>query len=155
MTLRPLLAAGLLLAATAAPSGCDLEPDVGPPIHAVCANVDSDPTTDVSFETDILRGIFMRAQTGCAECHDPASPTPVGVEIGGLTLTSFATLTTGGNNSAATIVVPGDPCSSVLLQKVKPGPPFGGRMPRNAPPFLSTDELNLINDWIVEGARDN
>ena len=35
------------------------------------------------------------------------------------------------------------------------GPPFGSRMPLDGPPYLEDVDLELIGDWIVEGAHDN
>ena len=32
---------------------------------------------------------------------------------------------------------------------------FGARMPLDGPPYLSLTDLQLISDWIVEGAHDN
>ena len=60
-----------------------------------------------------------------------------------------------GANSAATIVVPGAPCESVLYLKLSAAPPSGARMPANGPPFFTTDELTLVHDWIAEGGLEN
>lgn len=146
---------GLAAVAGLALSSCDMEPDVGEPIHERCADGDTDPDTDVSFEQDFLTAIVARTSGGCLSCHDPSSPTPVGVEIGGLDLRSYESLRAGGVNSGANIVVAGQPCDSVLFQKLAPGPPFGSRMPLNGPPFLTSEELTTLHDWIAEGARDN
>jgi hypothetical protein len=153
---RAALAVALLLAA--APAGCvldELAPDVGPPLAGACDDTDSDPDTDVSFGRD-LRPLFNRArpEAGCS-CHSPAGGNPSGIELGGLDLGSYRTLRQGGRSSRAQIVVPGDPCASILLQKISDTPPFGARMPLNGPPFLSPDEIQLVHDWIAEGARDN
>ena len=75
--------------------------------------------------------------------------------MGGLDLTSYATLREGGVVSETDIVVPGRPCDSVLVQKISGSPPFGARMPLGGPPYLSEDEQQLVRDWIAEGARDN
>ena len=53
------------------------------------------------------------------------------------------------------IVVPGDPCRSIILHKLSATPPFGARMPLDGPAYLSTEELLLVHDWIAEGAEDN
>jgi hypothetical protein len=132
-------------------------PDVGPPARGRCVNEDSDPGTTVSFHDDILQGIFLRTHdvgVGCG-CHQPSSDTPIGIEIGGLELSSYEYLRKGGVNSGASIVVPGDACSSVIVQKVGDGPPFGSRMPFSGPPFLSEEDQQVIRDWIVEGALDD
>jgi hypothetical protein len=128
----------------------DLEPDVGPPLRAVCSNVDSDPETNVSFAGDIAP-MF----DGCLDCHAPNAPTPLGFEVGGLDMSSYSTLRAGGAISGSDVIIDGQPCQSVLVQKVGPAAPFGGRMPLNGPPFLSELQRQLIHDWIAEGARDN
>jgi hypothetical protein len=55
--------------------------------------------------------------------------------------------------SGERIVVPGNPCRSLIVEKVREYPSFGGRMPLNGPPFLTDEEIQLISDWIAEGAR--
>ncbi|MEZ4363592.1 MAG: hypothetical protein R3B48_25675 [Kofleriaceae bacterium] len=143
----------MIALAAALLGGCidALAPEVGPPLRAVCVNEDSDPTKDVSFATDLRDKIFAPR---CGFCHTPTASTPIGVTLGGLDLSTYATLRSGGVNSAQTIVVPGRPCQSVLVQKVMEGPPFGDRMPENGPPYLSRAEVTLLSDWIAEGARE-
>jgi Planctomycete cytochrome C len=146
-----------LLGALLAAGGCieDLRPDVGPAAQAPCVDEDSDPATEVRFGSDIVDTIFAREVTGCHQCHRPTAPTPLGFEVGGLDLSTATSLMAGGVVSGSDIVMPGRPCESILLQKVSPGPPFGGRMPLNGPPFLNDEERQLIHDWIAEGALDN
>jgi hypothetical protein len=79
----------------------------------------------------------------------------VGIEVSGLDLSSFSKVMRGGNQSGPEIVIAGDPCNSILLQKVSAAPPFGSRMPSDGPPYLTPTERQLISDWILEGARDN
>ena len=69
-------------------------------------------------------------------------------------MTSFTTLRSGGQNSSTDIVVDGEPCESFLLLKVTDGVPFGARMPLDGP-GLSPRQIQLIHDWIAEGALDN
>ncbi len=144
----------LLLALLLTGGACDLEPDVGPPSQARCVDGDSDPDGRVSFALDVMP-IFARDVVGCARCHDPGRAGAVGAQLSGLDLSSYDAALEGGARSTATLVVPGEPCDSVLYQKLLPGPPFGGRMPLDGPPYLSNRELQLIHDWIAEGALDN
>ena len=132
-----------------------LDPMVGAPLAERCANQDSDPDTPVSFSQDIMP--IIRGETaspGCS-CHIPTDPNPIGFEQTGLDLSSYRGLRNGGTNSQSSIVVEGEPCSSVVWQKVSPGPPFGSRMPFDGPPFLDQATRTLLADWIAEGARDN
>ena len=146
-------AAGAVTALDALSLGACIEvlgPDVGPASQSSsCAIEDSDP--EVSFQTDIQAEIF---EPRCARCHTPDGDSPIGIERGGLDLSSYTTLRAGGVESGAAIVVDGDACASVLLQKLGDDPPFGARMPfgRSA---LSDAEQQTIGDWIVEGAQDD
>ena len=136
-------------------TGCGaLEPDVGPLLAGTCDNADSDPDASVSFSASI-RPLIARPVGGCS-CHLPSSTgAGPGIQLSGLDLSSLSSLRRGGNLSSLQIVVPGQPCASVLFQKVSEAPPFGSRMPLGGPPFLSADELALIHDWIAEGASEN
>ena len=136
-------------------SGCidGFDPDLGGELGNKCRERDSDPQTDVSFTNDILLRVFA-GDGMCLPCHDPSSDAPQGYQDGGLDLTSHGKLMAGGANSAADIVIPGQPCSSRLFQKLGPAPPSGSPMPLELPP-LSTKHLNLIHDWIAEGAKNN
>ena len=50
-------------------------------------------------------------------------------------------------------VVPGNAAASVLYKKIS-GTTCGDRMPRNLPPLI-TSEIDLIRDWINQGALNN
>ncbi|HEX7842894.1 MAG TPA: hypothetical protein VF469_35715 [Kofleriaceae bacterium] len=142
---------GLGLAILAA---CALEPDVGPRLAGTCNDTDTAPRTSVSFSQDI-RPLIVRPTGGCS-CHLPSSTgAGTGTQLAGLDLSSFASLRAGGFNSGDRVVVAGEPCASIMYQKLSDSPPFGSRMPLNGPPFWSPDELRLLHDWIAEGASDN
>ena len=131
------------------------DPEVGEPLFARCSSVDSDPDVELSYARDI-RPIFLgyTAAPGCS-CHMPGAMDPIGLQQSGLNLSTYDSLRSGGVNSQTAIVVEGDPCNSVLWQKISPGPPFGSRMPFDGPPFLDDITRQTIADWIAEGARDN
>ncbi len=143
---------GGLIALAVAGAGCldALGPELGPEI-AACAPEDSDPQRAISFRSDVLDQLLTRK---CAKCHTPEAVNPIGIEISGLDLSGYATLRAGGNNSGTGVVIDGDPCRSVLSQKVGEAPPYGGRMPRGGP-YLDVVEQQVIADWIAEGASDN
>jgi len=133
----------------------DLEPEVGELRTGICEPEDSDPEHDVSFMEDLLPLIERPGGEGGCSCHTPKSARPIGIELAGLNLGSPEALLRGGKMSGDQIVVPGDPCSSIIVQKVSSAPPFGARMPTSGPPYLSPAERNLLADWIAEGAHDN
>ena len=91
----------------------------------------------VDFRTQVLPIFGSR----CTLCHGGSS---------GLTLTSHAALLAGGVHGP--VVLPCDPDASNLIQKLGPTPPFGVRMPRSGPPYLSLEEMAILHQWIVDGA---
>jgi len=146
-----------LVAVLAVLAGCsvDLAPDVGPPLTGACDPSDSDPTIDISFAADIRPLMDRpRGMAGCS-CHTPTNGLPSGIEQSGLDLGSIHSLRQGGRTSGTDIVIPGDPCSSLIVQKLESTPPFGSRMPLDGPPYLEPEEIMLIRDWIAEGAMEN
>jgi hypothetical protein len=146
--------AAIAAAAALGAGGCSLEPDVGPLLAGVCNDTDSNPNRSVSFAADI-RPLLDRPMAGCS-CHMPL-PGGAGqaTQLSGLSLSSYASLREGGINSGSQVVIAGEPCASILYQKLSDAPPFGSRMPLTGPPFLTPDELALIHDWIAEGAANN
>ncbi len=159
MTLRSWIKGGLGITGLAglavlAATSCSLEPDVGPELAGACSDTDSNSKVDVSFSTQI-RPLLNRVPGGCA-CHMPtANGLGPATQLVGLNLSSLALLREGGVTSGARIVVPGQPCASVIYQKTSEAPPFGSRMPLNGPPYMTAEEHQLLHDWIAEGASDN
>jgi hypothetical protein len=49
-------------------------------------------------------------------------------------------------------VVPGDPDASFLIQKLDGTQTVGERMPAGGPPYLTTATINVIRQWIQNGA---
>jgi mono/diheme cytochrome c family protein len=85
--------------------------------------------------------------TRCAKCHTDNGL--MGSPPEELRLTSYASTL---ESSERARVVPGNPDASELVRRIrgqaKP------RMPFDGPPFLDSDEIRLIEDWIAQGARD-
>jgi hypothetical protein len=141
------LAAALVACAT-------IDPDVGPLLAGACSETDSDPAHAVSFNHDIRT--VISAPTGGCSCHlsqTGAGPGPATV-ITGLDLGSYQSLLQGGHNSGPNVIIANQPCESILYQKIGVAPPFGSRMPLGLAP-LSDQTIQLIHDWIAEGALDN
>lgn len=149
----PILVAAALLALPLGSCLGRVEPEVGEPVALECDPADSDPERDVSFDDDILPLLQRPPSAAGCSCHDPTQRSPIGLERSGLDLSGYRQLMRGGATSGTDIVVPGDPCESVLLMKVGDAPPFGSRMPLSGPPHLSPTEVQLVHDWIAEGAR--
>jgi hypothetical protein len=145
----------LLIGTLASSCLSELEPDVGDLRAGTCQSEDSDPAVDVRFSTDILPLFQRSGSLGGCTCHQPANRSTSGIDQSGLSLQNYASLMRGGNASQSDIVIPGDPCASVIVQKVSNAPPYGARMPPGGPPFLTPEEIGLLRDWIAEGAHEN
>jgi hypothetical protein len=145
------LAAALVCAASCSA----FEPEAGAPVIQ-CVDADSDPATSVVFHRDI-RPIMDHFRLdpvapGCRSCHYASEPMHEGLDIGGLNLETLGSLLKGGNTSGANIVVPGKPCSSAIVQKLL-GTYAGPQMPKNATRPWNAAEIQLMIDWIAEGAH--
>jgi len=153
--------------------GCDAwSPTVGEAIDSATSDVEVPPSdvsvdgdapaevsTDsgaVSFARDIRplmnRAIDSPVAKGC-RCHYPSSPTHIGLDLGGLDLSTLGTLREGGGSSGSRIIVPGDPDKSIIVQKLRGTYALGTRMPKNGPPFWTEAEIEIMRRWIAEGAK--
>lgn len=94
--------------------------------------------TNISY-TATIQPIF---NTNCTSCHG---------SYGGLTLTSYSDLRSGGNSGD--IVIPNNVAESLLIRKLR-GTAGGAQMPQNQDPLDQTT-INLIETWIDEGALEN
>ena len=97
-----------------------IEPETGDRLTA-CVDGDSDPNVKVSFAKDIrpiINGLVPGPKP-CANCHFPNSGTHEGFDQTGLDLTTLRWLRRGGTRTADDIVVPGQPCKSAIIQKLR------------------------------------
>ena len=94
--------------------------------------------TNISY-TATIQPIF---NTNCTGCHGG---------YGGLTLTSYSDLKSGGNSGD--VVIPNNVAESLLIRKLR-GTAAGSQMPQNQDPLDETT-INLIETWIDEGALEN
>ena len=94
--------------------------------------------------TSFARDVKPILQKQCSGCHRP------GGASGGLDLSTYASFQAGGGRGAAFVAGAPDESLTVkyLLAVVKPQMPMGG-----AP--LPKDQIDLIRDWIREGAKDD
>jgi hypothetical protein len=96
----------------------------------VCAQVD--------YQTQI-QPIF---NANCTSCHGGNS---------GVSLNNYqATMNSVGVQYQRKIVEPGNANASPLVEKIKPNPTIGNRMPTGR--ALSSEQIALIETWINEGA---
>jgi len=94
------------------------------------AGGESAPAVEGPATYATLQPVF---ENQCGACHGEAA-------MGGLNLTTYATLMAGGEKGA--IVNPGEPEGSVLVQ-IQSGEHFGQ---------LTSEELDLVKQWITDGA---
>ena len=93
----------------------------------------------VDYQTQI-QTIF---NNNCTSCHING-----GAYYGGLDLSTYANVMTGGNSGA--VITPFDHANSYLWQRVN-----NGEMPPGNNPDLSSSQIDLIALWIDEGALEN
>jgi hypothetical protein len=90
---------------------------------------------------------------GCKSCHYHTEASHIGLDLGGLDLTTLGTLRMGGGSSGSRIVVAGKPAESVIVQALLGQYPYANRMPKNGNPYWSSEEIGLVMRWISEGAK--
>jgi hypothetical protein len=149
---RALIVAGVAFGVAVAPGCADLEPEVGEAI-AACVDADSNPAVPVVFKRDIrpiMRG-DVPGPKPCANCHYRSRGTKEGLNAVNLDLETLGTLRKGGINTANDIVIPGQPCKSAIVNKLR-GTYDGARMPRGGP-YWTHEQIQLMADWIFEGAQ--
>jgi hypothetical protein len=159
--LRTWRAFSFVLFAAVQLAACGLvTPEAGDKLNFACSNDDSDPAKSVSFKDD-LRPIMNRLKTdptgpGCKSCHyedgDDSIANP-GIELGGLNMTTLGGLRKGGNTSRGVAAVPGKPCDSAIIKKIRGIYRTGVRMPKVGVRYLNEQEIQLFSDWIAEGAK--
>ena len=147
----------------------DLSPRVGPlttpttdctdDAGTACGGGANEGGTDsglISFKRDI-RPIMDRHKDdpetfGCRDCHYNTSPAPIGIYQARLDMTTLGALRKGGSSTGARIVIPGDPENSGIVKKLRGTYPTGKRMPLSGPPYWTDAQIQLMADWIAQGA---
>lgn len=105
-----------------------------------------EPPSDVSFSKDVSP--ILQSSCSGSGCHIPEG-------ISGVKLGSYQNIMNSeGTQYGKDIVVPGDAGASPIIDKLKPSPQYGQRMPYNRP-ALSSDEIAKIEAWINQGANNN
>jgi hypothetical protein len=146
---------GLALTLVCCTACIDLDPNVGAS-PLVREEPDSGDAGTISFARDI-RPLINRTSSptakGCVPCHDPSAPKHVGLDLGGVDVSTLGKLREGGGTSGRRIIVPYEPDASALVQKLRGTYAYGTRMPKSGPPFWTDEEIRLVVDWIAQGAR--
>jgi hypothetical protein len=102
----------------------------------------ADLDAEAFFEKHVRPLLISR----CGECH-------VGEKAGGgLSLETQEAWASGGDSGPA--IVPGDPDASLLIQAVRGDDPDWRMPPEEAGPPLSANEVEVLTQWVAEGAFD-
>lgn len=149
----PIILSGVFVLAACAQAATPTPPPTSPPaeateasapIETVEATLPSEEATSTgapSYAADV-QPIFAQY---CFACHSGEGATK-GVRLDGYEYT----LAGGGSGP---VIIPGDPSGSELLKRITGD--SVPRMPRNGPPFLTDQEIQIITSWIAAGAPDN
>ena len=100
-------------------------------------NGDATATEDCIYYDSDISGIFV---THCIECHDSQN------HSSGLDMTAYSVTVSGGNSGPG--IVAFDVGSSLVLEEIE-----NGSMPKDED-SLSEDIIQLITDWINQGAKE-
>ena len=152
ITRRPsavlLAAAGAAIVGSTFGGDCQTEmmpPTMDPPTTTPPMNA------TVSFSQQI-QAIF---DANCIQCHIAGGIADQIMHLNSGESLAALVNTPSVQNPSLTRVVPGDSASSLIFQKIsQDSPPVGSRMPLGGP-FLDNSTINLIRDWIDQGALDN
>ena len=113
------------------------------------------PAANVNGARSFTRDVFPLIKKHCLPCHAEESDNP-----SELSLDSYDLLMAGGKHGRP--VKAGMSKESILIQKLGANPPFGNRMPLNRKKKiksprkrLTQEEVQVIADWIDQGARKN
>lgn len=106
-----------------------------------------EPIQNVSYAGQI-QPIF-NTSCGGSGCHTSGG-SAAGVNLSG----HSQALNSIGASYGGRVIVPGNPNSSPLVDKIEASPDNGSRMPLGRSP-LTTTQIETIRVWITEGAQNN
>jgi hypothetical protein len=118
---------------------------------AACGSSSSDSSSGSTAPPQVtFTEVYAKVLRPCTNCHAGF----IG-QFDGLDMSTQATAYTNlvrvsASRCSGTLVVPKSAASSVLYQKIT-RPSCGSLMPQNAPPLSATD-VDLVKNWIDEGA---
>ncbi len=101
------------------------------------SSINAAPETQISYTRDVQPVLESR----CASCHFGEFTSAE------LHMDAYESLMAGSENGP--VIEPGDPKKSLLVQKIS-----SGEMPKRGPK-LTPAQVQIIVDWIDQGAQDN
>jgi len=107
-----------------------------------------------SIQRDIIQSSNLAGH--CTLCHTSVGRAPsAGLDMSGNAFSALVNVASR-NKAGATLVIPGDPDNSYLIQKLEGKSDIVGlRMPRNGPPYLTDGQVQIIRRWILLGAKND
>jgi hypothetical protein len=113
--------------------------------------------TFASIQHDIFESTDTADRTACTQCHTNVGKAPSGGLILVHDLAYDQLVNAPVREKAGAIrVVPGNPDSSYLIQKLEGAAGIvGRRMPFSGPPYLTDGQILIIRRWIELGAPRN
>jgi hypothetical protein len=158
---REILISGLAALVLTAVTGCPSKGSTAGGSAGTGAGVAGGSSAPAATFTQIYDMIFPRTTNAhCDMCHGlPAFDASNGNLATGMDKTSTYNALVGKTSMGSMclgkqLVVAGQPDMSLLLQKVKPNPPCGIRMPNGGMP-LSDAQIEMIRSWIAAGAKND
>lgn len=104
----------------------------------------SKPAKEISYSKEVAPIL----DKFCATCHNEDEDHP-----SQLFMDSYESLMKGGKHGLA--VKAGNAKESLLLQKTDPEPPFGKRMPPSKKLIPTAEQIEVLRQWIDQGAKKN
>jgi len=141
--MRRILPSALLITATIGLAGCDEK------LSQIAGPTPSLEPTFASIQHDIFDAPDSSGRKNCTACHTSIGRAP----SGGMSLdhdVAYDNIVKIASNrkAGAVRIVPGDPDSSYLVQKVEGAPGIVGvRMPQGGP-YLSDGQILILRRWI-------
>jgi hypothetical protein len=104
----------------------------------------SKPKKEISFSKEVAPIL----DKFCTTCHNEDEDHP-----SQLFMDSYESLMKGGKHGVA--VKAGDAKESLLLQKMDAEPPFGKKMPPSKKLIPKPEQIEILRQWIDQGAKKN
>jgi hypothetical protein len=112
--------------------------------------------TFTSIQQDIFEGSDSSGRAACTQCHISGSALSAGLILTQDVAYDHLVNAPSRFKPGAIFVIPGDPESSYLVQKLEGAPGIVGlRMPRTAGPYLMDGQMTILKRWISLGAQRN
>jgi mono/diheme cytochrome c family protein len=131
----------VIVTSTLPPTETPFPTNTVPPTVEVVQPTSVPPTENVASNVSFANEVLPIFQTYCVECHGGLRTRE------GLNMTSYDALMAGSFNGA--VIIPGNANESITVQLIA-----ASEMPERGP-AVSNVELQLIIDWINQGAQNN